>query len=145
MLRILLPFVLFVTTALAICECGYTVNRTDAEQYAVFTDLLEADFMHIDEVAWADAQSLGWIPQTYNQSTKEAGSYGMAKMAGNIMANPLPSIWDWGGTGVHRPDPGLELWVKNQLLDGEGDEQLVPTAELVSARDDIFYGNNSFL
>ena len=75
MLSVLLTFALAVTGTMAAgCECGYTVNRTDSEKYAVFTELFESDFLHMDDAAFKDVFSSGWIPQTYNQSMLDSNA-----------------------------------------------------------------------
>lgn len=123
--------------AAADCACGYTVNKTVEPDYAIFTDMIETDFLHTYDFAYDTAHSIGWIPQTYNQ-TNISAPYGQAKMADNVVTNPLASIWDWGGEGIRGGDPGLQLWVKSALVnDVLG---YVPTAEIVSEREDILYG-----
>lgn len=124
--------------AAADCACGYTVNKTSDDVYTVFTDMIETDFLHTYDFENNTAHSIGWMPQTYNQSDS-SGPFGMAKMADNVVTNPLMSIWDWGGEGLDGGDPGLQLWVKTDTLRGDG-LWYVPTAEIVSERDDILYG-----
>ena len=75
MLALLSTLALAVAGAMAAgCECGYTVNRTDSENYAVFTELFESDFLHMGDTAFKDASSSGWIPQTYNQSMLDSNA-----------------------------------------------------------------------
>lgn len=125
--------------ALADCACGYTVNKTHEPDSATFTDLLESDFLHTYDFSPSTARDMGWVVQEYNQ-TNSSGPFGMAKRAENVIVNPIERIWDWGGDGVNGGDPGLQLWVRGEVVEGEDGVGYVPTAEIVSERDDILYG-----
>lgn len=129
----------FAVQAAADCACGYTVNKSVEPHHAIFTESFESDFLHTYVFTPNTAKSMGWLPQNYIQSNT-SGPYGMAKMLSNIIANPIRSIWDWGGEGIRGGDPGLQLWVRDHFI---YDEELahVPSAEIVSARDDILYGS----
>lgn len=138
----LLPLAIsFSAKAAAECACGYTVNKTDSDQYALFTDLLETDFLHTRDVAFNGSHDIGWIPQSYNTTAKQDnGPYGMAKELRNLVPNYIENEYDWGGPGIKGVDPGLQLWVRSGLVGEEG-KQMVPSAEIVSERDDILYGS----
>lgn len=127
--------------ALADCACGYTINRTHDPDHAIFTDLLESDFLHTYEFSSLVARDMGWLMQEYNQ-TNSSGPFGMAKRAENVAVNPIERLWDWGGRGMNGGDPGLQLWVKGEVVEGDEGVGYVPTAEIVSERDDILYGES---
>ena len=142
MCTLLLPTRTFVTTITAECACGYTVNRTDGDNYALFTDLFETDFLHVPDVTFNNTYSIGWEPQTYNTSAAVSdGPYGMAKDATNLIPNFIPDRYDWSGPGCTREgDPGLQLWTRSKLVQ-DGEQHIVPCAEIVSQREDILYGS----
>lgn len=125
---------------LAACDCssGYTVNSTASEHFAVFTEILETDFLHVPHT-----QSDDWIPQAYNVTPEAArGPYGKAAQVENVITNVISSPWDWSGLGVEGPNPGLQLWNRAGLVDVPGtSERMVPMAEIVSARNDVLYGS----
>jgi hypothetical protein len=132
-LAILLPLLIAATTS-ADCECGYTVNGT-ASEHAHFTDAFETDFLHVKTPS-----GHGWIPQNYNISAHQAnGPYGMAKQSRNLISNHIDNKWKFSGPGVDGVEPGLQLWVHPKA--GDGEDALVPSAEIVSERDDILYGS----
>ena len=85
----------FASSAAAKCACGYTVNSTGDADYALFTDLLETDFLHIQDIAYNDTYSTGWIPQIYNTTAHEdQGPYGMAKEDCNIVPNYIENLYN---------------------------------------------------
>ena len=128
-------------TVSAECDCGYTVNGTDHNNYALFTDLLETDFLHVRDVTFNNSYSIGWEPQNYNTSTIiDEGPLGMAKESRNLVPNYIDDRYNWVGPGVTGFDPGLQLWVRSTLIK-DGDQKLVPSAEIVSQRDDILYSS----
>ena len=103
----------FAATAAAKCGCGYTVNATDQSQYAVFTELMETDFLHVKDVTYNKDHNTGWMPHNYNQPAGQAGApYGMAKQSRNLVPNYIDSPHNWLGPGVEGIDPGLQLWVR---------------------------------
>lgn len=120
------------------CQCGYAVNTFHSEPSATFTEIIETDFLHVE-----DFQS-DWIAQTY-EVTPEAsrGPRGKAAQVENVQSNSIPSSFDWGGPGVRGPNPGLELWSRASLVDvpDAANGSMVPMAEIVSARNDILYGS----
>ncbi|KAM0722164.1 hypothetical protein Q7P37_001605 [Cladosporium fusiforme] len=122
--------------ALANCECGFSINRTNSEYFGLFTDMLETDFLHASNVTYTSIGKTGWLPQVYNTSAEDSrGDYGTSKQLGNIVANPLPD-GKWGGSPATVGDAGLQLWVRSSVENGH-----VPVAEVVSPRSDILYGS----
>jgi hypothetical protein len=118
----------------AACECGYSVNSTSDPSYAVFTELVENDFLHTKT---DDFSTVGWRPQEYNVSSKEArGPFGKSMELRNILSNPLKDDKAWAGDAEHGGDAGLELWVRGDHANG-----LVSGAEIVSMRNDSLLGS----
>ena len=106
------------TPAYADCNCGYTVNSTTSNDYAVFTDLFETDFLHVRDVTFNNSYSTGWEPQDYNTSSANSdGPYGMAKRSTNLTPNYIQKTSDWAGKGVTgEGNPGLQLWVRSEKI-----------------------------
>jgi hypothetical protein len=131
--------------ATPLCECGYSLNATTSPTHAVFTDLLETDFLHLSSLH--HLASAGWRPQAYNVTPGTArGPLGKVFEASNVVPNPLRgSAWDWAGPAVGEGDAGLQLWVRRGLaavgqkgMDGVG----VRSAELsADGRLDLLYGS----
>ena len=116
----------------AACECGYSVNATTDPSYAVFTELMENDFLH---TSTDDLKEVGWQPQEYNVTSKNArGPFGKSMELTNIVTNPFKK--GWSGEADHGGDAGLELWVRGDHQDG-----LVSGAELVTMRNDSLLGS----
>lgn len=142
----LLPLLVFTTQAASDCTCGYTLPSTSSHSPPfLFTELLETDFLHLKHT---DVSS-DWIPQVYNVTPENArGPFGKISQLGNVVSNPIPSVYDWTGPGILGGDPGLQLWSRSQLIDvsgsDEGKGKMVPIAELVSSRNDILYGSFRF-
>ncbi|KAF2165045.1 glycoside hydrolase family 16 protein [Zasmidium cellare ATCC 36951] len=128
------------STEHALCPCGHTVNATGWEDgWALFTEFFESDFLHAHDLKDDDDDT--WIPQAYNVTPGDGrGTYGKASLVENVVTNPIESVYDWSGPGVNGEDPGLQLWVRKDLVDVDGGKA-VPMAEIVSARDDILYGS----
>lgn len=140
-MKTLLSLLSIVSVAAAKCSCGYTVNSTDSSHYALFTELLETDFLHIKDVTFNNSYDIDWVPQNYNTSAAISdGPYGMAKEASNLVPNYIDDQWNYVGPGIKDVDPGLQLWVRSTLVGYKG-QKLVPSAEIVSQRDDILYGS----
>ena len=136
--------------AYAACDCGYTVNDTTAAAHALFTDLFETDFLHLYHVpnsttaATTDRgkHDIGWQVQEYNISAADARSpFGKAAQLGNVAANPLDGIHDWGGSGSLGPSPGLQIWARGPGESGGQQGSLVGMGEIASERDDMLYGS----
>lgn len=117
------------------CECGYAINRTrdNDAPYKVFTNVLETDFIHMDDLN----KKIGWRRQEYNVTANVSrGPYGKSFTVSNVVANPLKKRRDWAGESVHGGDAGLQLWVRSQPEDG-----MVGAAEFGGDRMDIMYGS----
>ncbi|KAJ4334570.1 hypothetical protein N0V95_009134 [Ascochyta clinopodiicola] len=120
----------------AACECGYSLNQTTDSEYAVFTELLENDFLHMDT---KNITEYGWRPQVYNVSVpadNQRIAFGKEFSMGNIIPNPLKDSKKWAGDSDHGGDAGLELWVRGNHANG-----FVNGSEIVSVRDDILLGS----
>lgn len=118
----------------AACECGYSLNKTSDASYAVFTELMENDFLHASTTNFT---SLGWQPQIYNVTAKAArGPFGKDMELTNIVTNPLKDSNAWSGDAEHGGDAGLELWVRGDHGDG-----LVSGAEMATRRADALLGS----
>ncbi|KAI9718450.1 MAG: hypothetical protein M1812_004171 [Candelaria pacifica] len=112
------------------CECGYSVNATTSPHYNVFTDLIESNFLHIDDIK-ADTD---WQRQAYNVSAADSrGPYGKLAEVDNVVSNPLKDKNGFSGASTLGGDPGLQLFVRG----GKPSNGLVPIAEVAS------YFNNS--
>ncbi|KAH8725857.1 concanavalin A-like lectin/glucanase domain-containing protein [Phaeosphaeriaceae sp. PMI808] len=132
-----LPWLLLAASQLAnaACECGYSLNKTSDASHAVFTELLENDFLHTSSEA-INLPSSGWRPQVYNVTSKTArGPFGKKFDLDNIVTNPLKTS-AWSGAAEHGGDAGLELWVRGNHGDGH-----VSGAEVVSVRNDAILGS----
>jgi hypothetical protein len=132
------PCFAFLTGAIvaADCECGYSVNSTSFPQHEVFTDLIESDFLTIQDIA----VDTDWKIQRYwTPYDPSSGYYGENFTAANVVSNPLkynyslehPTESQLGGSA------GLQLWVRSELQSNG----LVPCGQVKSARDDIQYGS----
>lgn len=132
-----LPLLALALQAACDCGCGYTVNATGSENFAVFTEVVETDFLHV-----ADIES-DWVAQAYNVTPDDArGPYGKAAQAENVESNPVSSRHDWNGPGMRGPNPGLVLWNRANLVDMPGtNKSMIPMAEVVSTRNDMLYGS----
>jgi hypothetical protein len=121
-------------SANAACECGYSLNKTSDADHAVFTELLENDFLH---TTTDDFRTVGWQPQVYNVTAKNArGPFGKDMELRNIVSNPLRDRNAWAGDAEHGGDAGLELWVRGDHADG-----YVSGAELITKRTDALLGS----
>ncbi|KAF2011267.1 glycoside hydrolase family 16 protein, partial [Aaosphaeria arxii CBS 175.79] len=119
---------------LADCECGYSLNSTSDPEFAVFTDLMENDFLH---TVVENLTTIGWQPQVYQMDVGEArGSYGKNFTLNNVEANPLKNKFDWSGEAENGGDAGMRLWARNDYSSG-----YLGAAEVVSVRNDQRYGS----
>ncbi|KKY27042.1 putative galactosyl transferase [Diplodia seriata] len=141
----LLPFLALLLPSLvtAKCECGYSVNKTSDESHMVWTDMMETDFLHIDDLSnrtdslGHGMNNIGWVPQAYNVSAEDArGQRGKMAQVENVVANPLMDKSEWAGQALSPGDAGLQLIVRSTLVDN-----MVPFGELVSTRTDMRYGS----
>jgi hypothetical protein len=118
------------------CECGYSVNSTSSSQHEVFTDLIESDFLTIQNIS----VDTDWKIQRYWTSyDPSSGYYGENFTNANVVSNPLkynyslehPTESQLGG------DAGLQLWVRSKIQSNG----LVPCGQVKTTRDDIQYGS----
>lgn len=140
------------------CTCGYTLNSsiltTSNGTYALYTDLLETDFLHLYSIPTSiddpPSQAVGWTPQAYNVSPSAArGPYGKSAEVGNVVLNPLNNTYTWGREqGMRGGDPGLQIWVRgqsnlSQLVNANGVVQgeMIRGGEIDSIRRDVRYGS----
>lgn len=108
------------------CECGYVVDNT------LYTDLLESDFLHADSVTG------DWQAQEYTVTPDVSrGPYGKHASPNNVVSNPTKNKDDWSGEGTKGGDAGVQLIVRG----GIPDDKLIPSAELVTIREDLYYGS----
>ena len=108
------------------CECGYVVENN------LYTDLLETDFVH------ADAVTGDWQAQEYKVTAEASrGQYGKHASPANVVPNPTKRKDDWSGPGTKGGDAGVKLIVRG----GAPPDKLIPIAELVSRREDLYYGS----
>ena len=116
------------------CSCGYLINASSSRPHALFTDILETDFLHIYNMT----DNPCWQPQTYNVAVAaDQGYYGKLATPQNVIPNPYPAPSEWGGTvGGSGANPGLGMWVSSSLVDG-----MVPIAEIATTRGDLLYGS----
>jgi hypothetical protein len=121
------------------CKCGYTVNATTDNQFAVFTDYFESDLLHaFTETAVGEFTGIPalWLPQEYNAPARNIGGrFGESKQFDNLIINPLPN-GTWGREPDHNGGAGMQLWVRHELKNN-----MVPVAEAVSSRNDMLYGS----
>ncbi|KAI9816885.1 MAG: hypothetical protein M1827_001530 [Pycnora praestabilis] len=116
------------------CQCGYSVNATSSPDHTIYTDLLESDFLHLQNITW----DTDWVPQAYNVSAADArGPYGKLAELSNVIANPIKDNYSYTGDGTLGGDPGLQLYVRG----GNPSSGLVPMAEIATKREDMFYGS----
>lgn len=113
------------------CECGYSLNSTSSDNFAVFTDVLESDFTTLTNIT----EDTDWVPQKWQVNAKKSkGPFGRDTDPANAISNPLAE----GETrkGENGGDAGLELWVRKV---NEGDD-MVGVSEVDSKRTDMLYG-----
>lgn len=122
------------STANAACECGYSVNKTTDQNYQLFTEMQENDFLHTDT---DNLTSVGWHPQGYNISAKAArGPYGKSMQLDNLVTNPFKNSSAWSGDSQHGGDAGLQLWVRSGHTDN-----YISGAEMASDSSDALLGS----
>lgn len=121
--------------ASAACECGYTARvptGPNQGQTALFTDLLETDFLHEEDLS----VNTDWAPQEWTIDKKNArGEYGETFSLSNVATNPIPNEEKYSGSGTDSGDLGLTLTVRAEIEDDK-----VPVAEISSTRQDMIYG-----
>ncbi|KAJ5893742.1 glycoside hydrolase family 16 protein [Penicillium taxi] len=124
---------LLIQSVAATCECGYSVNATSS-QHQVFTDLIESDFLTIQDIK----RDTDWEIQRYWVGyDPNNGYYGENFTAQNVVSNPLKDNYTLAGPSQLGGDAGLQLWVSG----GTPSDGLVLNGEVKTARDDIKYGS----
>ncbi|CAG8973174.1 hypothetical protein HYALB_00008766 [Hymenoscyphus albidus] len=135
-LSLLLAWLAFVVSpVLGACECGYTATvKTAQPSTYVFTDIIESDFFHINDVT----KDTDWVRQRFNQ-TPEAGRgpHGINYTLGQTFSNPIPDHANWTGPGKFGGDPGMRLEVEG----GIPADNYVKTSQIVSNRTDLIWGS----
>ncbi|KAL3423348.1 Beta-glucanase 2 [Phlyctema vagabunda] len=116
------------------CECGYSSTiGTSSTQY-VFTDLLESDFLHIQNVSL----DTDWRPQDFNVTAKfSRGTYGTNFSVANIVSNPILNATSFANPGERGGAAGLQLFVRS----GVPETGYVGCAEIDSSRADMLWGS----
>lgn len=129
----LLSLLLFLTSLVAAdCECGYTAT-VDSSTF-LFSDVLESDFMHIQDIA----QDTDWRRQNFSVTDVVGrGPYGMNFTIDNVVSNPILNQTNWTGPGLLGGDAGLQLRVDG----GIPANGYVQVAEMDSAREDMLWGS----
>ncbi|KAL8694710.1 MAG: hypothetical protein Q9224_003519 [Gallowayella concinna] len=108
---------LFASTVLGKCECGYAVKGQ-----GTYTDAFEADFFNQNDIA----NDGNWDVSRYLNSDKKP--HNMQYKRENVIPNPISK-----SSG----DPGLQLYVRGPTADNAP----VSTAELMTTRGDMHYGS----
>ncbi|KAK0129978.1 hypothetical protein ONS96_000518 [Cadophora gregata f. sp. sojae] len=109
------------------------VNLATTTPY-VWTDLLETDFLHLDDIA----KDTDWQRQNYTVTAQSArGPFGMQFVSDNVKLNHINDPMNWTGPGELGGDPGLRLTVSaSATVDG-----FVRCAQLNTAREDMLWGS----
>ncbi|EPE06072.1 glycoside hydrolase family 16 protein [Ophiostoma piceae UAMH 11346] len=116
--------------AWADCECGYSAVIDD--DTPLFTDLIETDFAHLDDIA----TNTDWVRQAFNVTADKArGSYGEMYQADNMRTAVSTNAKTEDGQAKNGQPAGLELVVNPRLVNG-----MVPAAEIDSSRTDVLFG-----
>jgi hypothetical protein len=128
----LLILVVLVRLVAADCECGYSSTIRDTAY--VFSDILETDFLHLDDVS----QDTDWQVQEYNVTAKVSrGPYGTSSQVDNVISDPLADNYSYSGPSQLGGDPGLQLYVRG----GVPRDGYVPVAQVNSVREDMLWGS----
>ena len=121
----------FAFIALAACECGYATHDIHTGETEVYTEILESDFLHLQDIS----QQKDWVPQVWNIPAVGNAGWGRNHTLDDVTTNPLRT--DTGAEGMHGGNPGLQLWVRSGAPKGG----YINSAEVASARRDIRYGS----
>lgn len=107
-----------------LCHCGYSVNKTDTQHFAIFTKIAETDFLHnTGEVPKLSIQAPGWAVDVDNKTAAQTdGALGVSQQFATVVTNALPK-GKWGVPPAAFGDAGLQLWVRHGMENG-----LVPIA-----------------
>jgi hypothetical protein len=134
-LMLLCMIAFFVGLANSDCHCGYqaTINAPSYPYPAIFTDLVESDFLHLANVSL----DTDWRPQQFPVTAAAGrGPYGMNFTVRNVVSNPILNASNWTGPGEFGGDPGLQLLVGG----GIPSNGYVQVAQINSAREDMLWG-----
>ncbi|KAH7418932.1 glycoside hydrolase family 16 protein [Cadophora sp. MPI-SDFR-AT-0126] len=108
-------------------------NLATATPY-VWTDLLETDFLHLDDIA----KDSDWQRQNYSVTAQAArGPYGMQFDSDNVKLNRINDPKNWTGPGELGGNPGLQLTVGA----GSTSDGFTRCAQLNTAREDMLWGS----
>ncbi|KAL2075234.1 hypothetical protein VTL71DRAFT_177 [Oculimacula yallundae] len=150
---LLLLLALVVTHVLAYCQCGYRalintnlavagskavenvheLRAVDSATSYIFTDLLETDFFHLDDIA----KNTDWQRQNYSiTAASNRGKYGMEFNTADIKLNRIKDSMNWTGPGEFGGDPGLQLTVDSNMTPA----RFTLCAQLNSVREDMLVG-----
>ncbi|KAL5329333.1 hypothetical protein ACEPPN_002844 [Leptodophora sp. 'Broadleaf-Isolate-01'] len=111
----------------------HAVNLATATPY-VWTDLLETDFLHLDDIA----KDTDWQRQNYSVAPEAArGPFGIRFVSDNVKLNRISNPMNWTGPGELGGDPGLQLTVGA----GVTPDGFTRSAQLNSARQDMLWGS----
>ncbi|QKX60960.1 uncharacterized protein TRUGW13939_08106 [Talaromyces rugulosus] len=122
------------SSALADCECGYSVNATSDAEHTVYTDVIETNFRTVQNLSHNDAWEIQTSEFPYDSSS---GQYGRIDELRNVISNPLVDNSTWSGSGTLGPDAGVQLWTRG----GIPSNNLVPMGEIRTSRSDMLYGS----
>ncbi|PBP27872.1 glycoside hydrolase, family 16 [Diplocarpon rosae] len=109
------------------------VRRAVATPF-VWTDLLETDFLHLDDIS----KDTDWSLQNYSVSAQaDRGPFGMRFLLQDVEVNRIPDLNNWTGPGENGGDPGLQLSVQA----GVSQHGFTSCAQMNSVRDDMLWGS----
>ena len=114
------------------CSCGYSINNTDTQHFALFTHLEETDFLHAANPnsnpkpsANPSIRVPGWTVDERNTTANDTDrALGFSEQRDTVVTNALPE-GSWGGRPEGFGESGLQLWVRHGIEDG-----LVPVASV---------------
>ncbi|KAL8958163.1 MAG: hypothetical protein Q9183_005894, partial [Haloplaca sp. 2 TL-2023] len=112
-------------------ECGYSSHAIQTDEDQIYTDVLETDFLHLNDIT----TNPDWIRQVWEVPPVGTAGWGRNISLENVIPNPLAG--DTGTEGVNGGDPGLRMRVKP----GEPEGGYIGGAEIDTARRDMLYGS----
>ena len=117
------------------CECGYAIKSDGGR--AVFSDLLESDFVHLDVTdRTQEYGKYGWAAQAFDMTKEEArGPYGELFTLDNVVSSTIPNAKVFDQIGNRGGDAGLHLSVGSKVVNG-----MVTSAEMSTTDLHFFYG-----
>lgn len=125
---------LLASLASAECECGYSTPVGNNDGNFLFTEAVESNFVHLNYIE----NNTDWRRQQFDVTPANArGPFGKSFRISNVESNgaPVTSDNDLTVTGADGGPAGIQLIVR-----GKPDGDLIPTAELDTAREDMLYG-----